>query len=144
MALCKMASQSDCGQNICCFNCSKQTECDDRCSLKSNEGCPNMYSEDELVDLNKQVPDVIKAIADICTQKKQLDEQEKLMKKKLQEAMEQYGVKKFENDIISVTYVAPATRTSIDSDKLKKEHPEIVQQYSKTTNVSASIRISVK
>ena len=32
-----------------------------------------------------------------------------------------------------------STRTSIDSEKLKKEQPEIYSQYSKTTNVKGSV-----
>jgi hypothetical protein len=43
-----------------------------------------------------------------------------------------------------MTYVAPTTRTTIDSTKLKKDHPEIAEQYSKTSNVSASVRVTLK
>jgi hypothetical protein len=38
-------------------------------------------------------------------------------------------------------YVSPSVRTSIDSKKLKEEEPEIAKKFTKTTNVSASIRI---
>ena len=41
-------------------------------------------------------------------------------------------------------YVAPTTRTTIDSKKLKADHPDIAEAYSKTSNVSASVRITVK
>jgi hypothetical protein len=40
--------------------------------------------------------------------------------------------------------VAPTTKTTIDSTKLKKEHPDIAEQYTKVSNVSASVRITVK
>ena len=42
---------------------------------------------------------------------------------------------------ITLTYVAPSTRTTIDSKKLKEEEPEIAKKFSKTTNVKASIRL---
>ena len=58
--------------------------------------------------------------------------------------MEQYNVKKFENDSVKFVYVEPTTRTSVDSTKLKKEQPEIYEKYLKTSNVSASVRITVK
>ena len=40
-----------------------------------------------------------------------------------------------------VTYVAPSTRTTVDSKKLKEEEPEIAKKYSKITLVSASLRL---
>lgn len=40
-----------------------------------------------------------------------------------------------------LTYVSPSTRTTIDSKKLKEEEPEIAKKFTKTTNVSASVRI---
>lgn len=42
---------------------------------------------------------------------------------------------------IKLTYVAPTTRTSVDTKKLKEEEPDIVKKYTKTTNVKASIRL---
>lgn len=53
------------------------------------------------------------------------------MKEKLLEAMEKYGVTKFDNDIMKITYFAPSTSTSIDSTRLKKEQPDIAKEYSK-------------
>lgn len=43
---------------------------------------------------------------------------------------------------IKVTYVAPNTRTSIDTKKLKEEEPELAKKFTKTSQVSASIRLS--
>lgn len=42
---------------------------------------------------------------------------------------------------IKATYVSPSTRTTIDSKKLKEEEPELAKKFTKTTNVSASVRI---
>lgn len=58
--------------------------------------------------------------------------------------MDEFGIKSFENDILKVTFVEETTRTSIDSAKLKKDYPDIAEKYSKTSKVSASVRISVK
>ena len=58
--------------------------------------------------------------------------------------MEAHGVKKWDNDVMTVTYTAPTTRTSIDSSKLKKELPDVFSKYSKTSNVKSSIRIKLK
>ena len=108
------------------------------------EKCEEQIEETDLQVIQSAVPDVLKAITDITVQKKKLDEQEKVMKKKLQEAMETYGVKSFETPEVKFLYVAPTTRTTIDSKKLKADHPDIAEAYSKTSNVSASVRITVK
>ncbi len=62
----------------------------------------------------------------------------------LMAAMEQNSVNSFENDLIKITYVAPTTRTAIDSTRLKKDLPEIAEKYTKTSNVKASLRITIK
>ena len=58
--------------------------------------------------------------------------------------MEKHGVEKWDNEVMTVTYVKPTTRTSIDSTKLKKDMPEVAEKYSKTSNVKSSIRIKLK
>lgn len=132
---------TDC--QMCCYFCDKKDTCDEVCESIS-EDCEEQVEENELQVMESAVPDAIKVITEITVQKKKLDEQEKIMKQKLQEAMEKYGIKKFENDKVVFTYTAPTTRTTIDSDKLKKEHPDIAKECSKVSKVSASVRIKVK
>lgn len=149
MIKCKQAENASCGKVICCYTCEEKTNCKDCCQEYGENDwlsdiCDEAEEIGEVIDLNKQVPDVIKAISDICTQKKKLEEQEKKMKESLQNAMEQYGVKKFENEVILVTYVAPTVKNTIDSAKLKKELPDVASKYNKQSNVSASVRITVK
>ena len=144
MVKCKLAIDDDLDCQKCCLYCDKRSDCDGVCS-NIKENCEEAIEEEtELAVMNNAVPDVLKAITDITVQKKKLDEQEKLMKKKLQEAMEQYGVKSFENEAVKFVYVAPTTRTTLDSAKLKKDYPDIAEKYSKTSPVSASVRITVK
>lgn len=40
-----------------------------------------------------------------------------------------------------LTYVSPSTRTTVDTKKLKEEEPELAKKYSKTSLVSATIRL---
>lgn len=42
---------------------------------------------------------------------------------------------------VKVTYVSPSTRSTIDSKKLKEEEPELAKKFTKTTEVSATLRI---
>jgi len=60
------------------------------------------------------------------------------------EAMEKNAIKKYENDVISITYVAPTTRASVDSKKLKEQYPDVYEKCAKTSNVKASLRVSRK
>lgn len=146
---CRIASESTCGKDCCCYDCTDAVNCEDKCPTFEEIGkrvleeCEEL-EKTEVIALDQQVPDVIKAISDITVQKKALEEQEKVMREKLQAAMEQFGVKSFDNEFIRVTYIAPTTRTSLDSTKLKKEHPEIAQAYQKVSNVKASVKIEVK
>lgn len=43
---------------------------------------------------------------------------------------------------VKVTYVAPSTRTTIDTKKLKEEEPELAKKFTKTSKVSASVRLA--
>ena len=143
---CKIAMEKtpDCEKDICCFYCQEKDDCSQSC-LDIPKLCSAFVQEEtELQVMQSAVPEVIQIITDINLQKKKLDEQEKLMRKKLLEAMETYGIKKFENEHIAFTYVAPTTKTTIDSTKLKKKYPDIAEECSKVSNVSASVRISVK
>ena len=137
------------GMNICCGTCEERETCKQCCdsAFAGNDimKCPDAETiTNEVVQFESAVPDTIEKITTILQRKKELDEQEKLLKEKLVEAMEMYGVKSFENDQIKMTYVAPTTRSTINSTKLKKDHPDIAEQYTKTSNVSASVRVTVK
>lgn len=88
-----------------------------------------------------EVESLIKNIED---QKKQAEAQAQELRAGIMAAMEKTGVKTFENDRIKLTYVEPTTRTSIDSAKLKKEMPQIAEKYTKTSNIKASLRITLK
>lgn len=84
---------------------------------------------------------LIKSIED---KKQEAEQQRDELRAALMAAMEKQGVKKFENERITITYVAPTTSTSIDSAKLKKDMPAVYEQYSKTSNKKAYLKITLK
>lgn len=94
--------------------------------------------------LPKEITPVLKQIQDLEIQAAKIEEVKKKLKEDLLKAMEKHGVKKWDNEVMTITYTAPTTRTSIDSAKLKKDMPEIAEKYSKTSNVKSSIRIKLK
>lgn len=83
-------------------------------------------------------------IAEAEQMKKQAEEQRDEIKAAIMAAMEKNGVKTFETDHIKLTYVAPSTRSTIDTARLKKELPQVAEQYTKTSETKASLRITIK
>lgn len=130
----------------CCVQCPDRDDCPELCEEVGHyEHCTNAVDEEKaLVNFQNQQLATIKKIAKICTQKKQLEALEKEMKDKLKEAMEQFGVTKFDSDILKITYVAEGVKKSIDSTKLKKEHPDVAEKYTKISKVSSYIKVEVK
>lgn len=129
----------------CCHSCPDIETCKDACE-SNPETCGEATFDEEtgLVAFKEQQLSVLQQIADLITAKKKLEEQEKELKDKLKEAMEKYGIKKFDSDILKITYIAETTATSIDSAKLKKKYPAIAKECSKTSKKSAYIKIEIK
>jgi len=132
----------------CCFECDLKENCEEACQLNPSE-CGDSIMQDAEEETGLQVFQqgqltVLQKIADIVTAKKKLEEQEKELKEKLKEAMEKCNIKKFESDILDITYVAETTSTSIDSAKLKKKYPDIAAECSKTSKRSAYVKVVLK
>ena len=132
----------------CCFECDLKENCEEACQLIPSE-CGDSIMDEVSEKTGLQVFQqgqlaVLQKIADIVTAKKKLEEQEKELKEKLKEAMEKCNVKKFESDILNITYVAETTSTSIDSAKLKKKYPDIAAECSKTSKTSAYVKVTAK
>lgn len=131
----------------CCVQCPERETCSDVCEQAVNyQDCADAIIDEEtaLATFKSQSVAVLEKIAAVVNMKKQCEEQEKTLKDQLKQAMEQYGVKKFESDILNITYVAESTATFIDSAKLKKLHPDIAQECSKVSKKSAYIKVELK
>ncbi len=146
MIKCKQALNGGaaCGKEICCLECEKKEGCEDVCTYLKADCEDAIQEENALSALKNDKADVIKAVASLAIQKKVIEEQEKAMRVQLVAAMEKYGVKSLDTPDVKITYIAPTTRTSIDSTKLKKDLPGVAAKYSKTSNVSASVKIEVR
>lgn len=134
----------ECGKDMCCKECENENTCDQVCESVDTD-CEQAYdTETSLQVFKSSAAVVIKTITDIVTQKKALEDQEKLMKEKLQTAMEQFGIKSFDNEVLKVTYIAESVRNSVDSAKLKKNYPDIAAECNKSSNVKAFVKVEVK
>lgn len=149
MIKCKLATvDGGCPKKkeICCHECEEFGNCSSACGEVDPSKCDDAIFEGstELEVFKSQAATTIKAIADIVTAKKDLEEKEKVMKEQLQKAMEQHGIKSFDNEVIKVTYMTESIRNSVDSAKLKKKYPDIAAECNKSSNVKAFVKIEVK
>lgn len=69
---------------------------------------------------------------------------EQEIKRDLQEAMEKYDVKKWDNEVFTATYIAPTTRKRLDTKTLEEELPDIYKVYEVESEVKPSVRIKYK
>lgn len=73
-------------------------------------------------------------------QKKKMDKVEKQLKKEIIKAMEENGIKSFENDDVKITYIEPNIRTVIDQKALKDAG--LFNEFSKETETASTVRIT--
>lgn len=90
------------------------------------------------LQLTEQVENLFEQKRQIEIQRDQIDTQIKELEAALIQAMGEHGVKKFENDKVSITYVAPGKRESVDTAKLKEDG--MYDFYKKESPVKASVR----
>lgn len=88
--------------------------------------------------------DVMKKMAEVSRMKLEVESFEAKLKDELKAAMEANGIKKFENEILSVTYVAPTVRKSLDSKLIKALYPEVAESCTTESDVKSSVRITYK
>lgn len=103
----------------------------------------NLYQNNEL-ELGKIEEQISLAIKDLQEKQKSLIEKNEEIKEKLKLAMEENEIKSYENAYLKITYVAPTTRVTVDSKKLKEKYADIYKECSKISNVKSSIRIKTK
>lgn len=83
-------------------------------------------------------------IASIELLKKQIKEEEEEVKKSLLEAMESHNVIKIETEDLIINYVAGTDREYFDKNNLRKDYPQLYDDYVTMKPVKPSLRIKLK
>ena len=96
-----------------------------------------------IAELKANYEIALQNIAQLLKEKAEIEAKEKELKAQLREAMEKYGVKKFENECVSMTYFAETTSSKIDPKKVRAKHPEIVKECTSISKVSAYVKIQL-
>ena len=89
---------------------------------------------------------VVKALKEFEKKKVEIEIQEKQLKEELLEAMEKHNVLSWKSDdgSISASYRKATKRVSIDTERLKKELPDIAEEYSKESDVKSSVALKIE
>ena len=112
------------------------------------EDLPFFRKEKELpaetqVMLNN-LEDVTNRITLLKASLKEVEEIKKSIELGIVAEMEKNCLKTLENGPIKVTYVAPYQREGIDTKRLQEAMPEIYERYKKTTDIAASVKVTIK
>lgn len=89
-------------------------------------------------------PDVADAIASFERDIKLLKKHEDDLKAAILAEMEAKGIIKLDNEFLTITYVAPTDRETLNSKQLRADLPDIYDEYVEMKPVKSSIRIKVK
>ncbi len=104
--------------------------------------------ENNLVLFEQNQMLVFESLVAITNKKKELEEKEKSIKEKIKAAMNEYGVKSFKNDLITISNVEGSESVSIDLKELQKKEPklykELLEDYPKVSKKAGYVRFMVK
>lgn len=98
-------------------------------------------NEQAIAEVNKKIE---QEVGHLITQREKLEAANAEMREQIKRAMEENSIKKFDGDLVAITYVAPTTRTTFDSKRFAEERPGVYKKYLKTSEVKSSIRIKFK
>lgn len=129
----------------CCSCCPENQACQSACE-EIPATCANATFDEEsgLATFQKSQLATLEKIAALVNQKKVLEDQEKTLKAALFTAMEKFGIKKFETEILNLTYVPATVAHGIDSAKLKKKYPDAAADCAKDTPRAGYVKITLK
>lgn len=73
-----------------------------------------------------------------------LEREEEEIKTEIMVEMETNDLDVFENEEIRIKYIAPVIRDTLDTYRIKKEHPEIAKECVKQVEQKATWKITLK
>ena len=79
-----------------------------------------------------------------CTEEQEINHQESELKKAILEEMEAKNILKLETEELAITYIAASYRETFDSKSLRKDQPDIYDEYVKISPVKSSVRVKVR
>ena len=100
----------------------------------------DITTKDNEIVLGEKAQKAVQELRNLQLQIAEAKQIEGEMKEALLKAMEEHGIKKFSNDVVTFTYVPESKRVVADTKKMKDDN--IFDDYCKSSTVKASVRIT--
>lgn len=95
-------------------------------------------------DLPSELVKAEKQISLMVAQQKDIETRMSKLKEGLYSLMEQYNVKSWKGNNVTITRVLPSVSVSLDSKAVKEKHPEVYREFVKEAKRKGSLKITVK
>ena len=102
----------------------------------------NITVTDGNIIIDEAAAQIIRQARDLELAMKAAEIKQKAVRQAIMQAMEQSGVKRFENDDVEITYIDATTRNTVDTKALKEQG--LYESFLKQTPVKASVRVAYK
>ena len=102
------------------------------------------YSITIVTNGSELTTETMKSIAELKRLESVVKDAVKKMNEDLKAYMVENGMKKIESEDLSISYVEPTTRETLDTKRLRTERPDVYDEYVKFTNVADSLRFTAK
>lgn len=93
---------------------------------------------------DKEALVLIKKVTELATQIKNLEDQKKQFNAEIENLFENLNVISWETDSFLIKKTADYDRETFDSKKFKEQHPDLFENFKKSTKVKGSVKIKLK
>ena len=92
----------------------------------------------------QQLQDLEYTIKELDARKKELEATQEQLKSSLMQSMKDRGLLSVDFENLKLTIVSPKPRETVDTTRMKKEIPEIVNKYIKTSESKEYLKITLR
>lgn len=98
----------------------------------------------ELIINGELHPRAIQKVIALAETIAQYESEYNSLKNAILNAMAEQNIVKIDTEEVLINYIAPTTRESLDSKRLKEELPNIYDEYARISPVKASLKVKIK
>lgn len=98
----------------------------------------------ELIINGELHPRALQKIVALAETIAQYESEYNSLKNAIMNAMAEQNIVKIDTEEVLINYIAPTTRESLDSKRLKEELPNIYDEYARISPVKASLKVKIK
>lgn len=104
--------------------------------------------DNKVVLFEQQSLALMQQLSELKRKKDEIEAADAEVRKKLQQAMDQYGIVSFKNEYVTISNIPASETTTVDLKKLQEKEPEcyqgLIEDYPKVTKKAGYVRILVK